>query len=218
MKKSNCHTVYIGLESINPQTLKAYNKKQSVEDIQNCIRILHKNRIRIHGMFVFGSDMDTTDTIDETVRFAKKNNLESVQFLILTPLPGTKCFNDLNAEGRIITKDWALYDAHHVVYEPRLMSCYDLQAETMMATKEFYSLWQIAKSSVRLDLFNVGIRTYGYTLTKQWIKKNQSFVEYTRAITKAGRHIELAAKKTAEDVKEKFRQMELSGDIRLLKN
>lgn len=218
MKKSGCHTVYIGLESINPQTLKAYNKQQSVEDIQNCIKTLHKHRIRIHGMFVFGSDMDTTDTIAETVKFAKKNNIESIQFLILTPLPGTKCFNDLNAEGRIITKDWALYDAHHVVYEPKLMSFYELQAETMRATREFYSLRQIAKSSLRLDLFNVGLKTYGYTLTKQWIKKNQYFIEYTKAITKAGRTIELAAKKTAEDVKEKFRQMETSGDIRLLKN
>ncbi|MBI5826208.1 MAG: hypothetical protein HZB22_00520 [Deltaproteobacteria bacterium] len=98
------------------------------------------------------------------------------------------------------------------------MSFYELQAETMRATREFYSLRQIAKSSLRLDLFNVGLKTYGYTLAKQWIKKNQYFIEYTKAVTKAGRTIELAAKKTAEDIKEKFRQMETSGDIRLLKN
>jgi radical SAM superfamily enzyme YgiQ (UPF0313 family) len=213
MKKSNCHTVYIGLESINPQTLKLYNKQQSVEDITNCIRTLHKNGIRIHGMFVFGSDQDTTDTIAETVRFAKKNDLESVQFLILTPLPGTKCYRDLENEGRIISKDWSLYDAHHVVFEPRLMSYYELQSETMRATKEFYSLWQIARRAARLDLFNVGIKTYGHSLTKKWIKNNQYFVEYTRALTNAGKRIELAAKKTAEDVKEKFRQIELAGGV-----
>lgn len=213
MKKSNCHTVYIGLESINPQTLKLYNKQQSVEDITNCIRTLHKNGIRIHGMFVFGSDQDTTDTIAETVRFAKKNDLESVQFLILTPLPGTKCYRDLDNEGRIISKDWSLYDAHHVVFEPRLMSYYELQSETMRATKEFYSLWQIARRAARLDLFNVGIKTYGHSLTKKWIKNNQYFVDYTRALTNAGKRIELAAKKTAEDVKEKFRQIELAGGV-----
>ena len=218
MKRSNCHTVYIGLESVNPETLKLYNKKQSVEDITSCIKILHKNGIRIHGMFVFGSDQDTTDTIAETVRFAKKNDLESVQFLILTPLPGTKCYRDLDGEGRIITKDWSLYDAHHVVFEPKLMSYYDLQSETMRATKEFYSIFQIAKRAVRLDLFNVSIKAYGHNLTKKWIKKNQYFLEYTRALTSAGRNIELAAKKTAEDIKEKFRQLELSGTIALPKN
>ncbi len=213
MKKANCHTVYIGLESVNPATLKAYNKKQSVEDITNCIKALHKKGIRIHGMFVFGSDLDTTDTIAETVRFAKKNDLDSVQFLILTPLPGTQCYRDLDRQGRIITKDWSLYDAHHVVFEPKLMSYYELQSETVQATKEFYSLWQIARRAARLDLFNVGIKTYGHNLTKKWIKKNDYFVEYTRKLTSAGRSIELAAKKTAEDVKEKFHKLELSGSI-----
>lgn len=218
MKKSGCHTVYIGLESVNPKTLEAYNKKQSVEDITTCIKALHKKGIRIHGMFVFGSDLDTTDTIQETVTFAKKNDLDSVQFLILTPLPGTKCYRDLDAEGRIINKDWSIYDAHHVVFEPKLMNYYQLQTETMRATKEFYSIPQIARRALRFDLFNVGIKTYGHNLTKKWIKDNQSFVEYTRTITSAGKNFELAAKKTAEDLKEKFRQLELSGAIPRLRH
>jgi radical SAM superfamily enzyme YgiQ (UPF0313 family) len=213
MVKSKCHTVYIGLESINPETLKLYNKGQSVEDITNCIKTLHKRKIRIHGMFVFGSDTDTTDTIAETVKFAKKNDLESVQFLILTPLPGTRCYRDLDKEGRIITKDWSLYDAHHVVYEPKMMSYYDLQLETMRATKEFYSVGQIVKRLARFDMFNVSLKTYGHNLTKKWIKQNQYFLEYTKALTEAGKKIELAAKKTAEDVKEKFSQIELSGSV-----
>lgn len=214
MKKSGCHTVYIGLESVNPATLKAYNKKQSVEDITACIKALHKKGIRIHGMFVFGCDHDTVDTIAETVQYAKKNDLDSVQFLILTPLPGTQCYRDLDKEGRIITKDWSLYDAHHVVFEPKLMSYYELQHETVQATKQFYSIGQIARRAVKFDLFNVGIKTYGHNLTKKWIKKNEIFLDYTRNITSAGRaSIELAAKKTAEDIKEKFHQLELAGSI-----
>jgi len=211
MQRSNCHTVYIGFESINPKTLEAYNKKQSVEDIEWCIKELHRKGIRIHGMFVFGSDMDTTETIHETVRFAKKNDLETIQFLILTPLPGTKCYRDLEREGRIISKDWSLYDAHHVVFEPKLMSYYELQSETMKATKEFYSLWQIAKRAAKFDLFNVALKAYGRKLTKTWIESNQNFLEYTQKLTSYGRTIELTAKKTAEDIKEKFRECELSG-------
>lgn len=211
MKRSGCHTVYIGFESINPQTLKLYNKKQSVEDIEACINILHESGIRIHGMFVFGSDTDEVDTLQETVRFAKKNDLESVQFLILTPLPGTKCFRDLDSEGRIITRDWSLYDAHHVVFTPKLMSYYQLQSETMKATKKFYSIGQIVRRAVRLDLFNVSIKAYGRNITRKWLKKNQYFLDYTQTLTSAGRMIELAAKKTAEDVKEKFKQLEISG-------
>lgn len=213
MKRSGCHTVYIGFESINPATLKIYNKKQTVEDIEKCIRLLHKNGIRIHGMFVFGSDEDTTDTIHETVRFAKKNDLESVQFLILTPLPGTKLYNEFVKEGRIVSRDWSLYDAHHVVSEPKKMSYYELQSETMRASKEFYSVWQITKRALRRDWFNVMLKAYGRSLTKKWLEKNGYFIEYTEKLTKVGRAVELAAKKTAEDVKEKFRQLELSGSL-----
>lgn len=213
MKESGCHTVYIGLESINPGTLEAYNKEQSVEDIENCIKTLHKYGIRIHGMFVLGSDMDTIETIDETVRFAKRNDLETIQFLILTPLPGTQTYRDLDSQGRIISKDWSLYDAHHVVFEPKQMTFYELQSNTIRATKEFYSVWQIAKRAARFDLFNVSLKTYGRNLIKKWSKKNQYFIDYTQALTKAGKRVEIAAKNTAEDVKEKYRKLELAGAI-----
>ncbi len=213
MKRSHCHTVYIGLESINPETLKAYNKKQSLEDIERCITTLHKNRIRIHGMFVLGSDEDTTDTIHETLRFAKKNDLETIQFLILTPLPGTKQYQDFERQGRIISHDWSLYDAHHVVYEPKRMSYYELQNETLRATKQFYSIGQIGRRVLRFDVFNVSLKTYARNLVNKWQKKNQYFIEYTKALTNAGKTIELTTKKTAEDIKEKFRLLELSGTL-----
>ena len=66
---------------------------------------------------------------------------------------------------------------------------------------------------MRLDLFNVALKTYGRSVTKKWIEKNQYFLDYAKALTAAGKHIELSAKKTAEDLKEKFRQFELSGAI-----
>ncbi|HLA51591.1 MAG TPA: radical SAM protein [Thermodesulfobacteriota bacterium] len=211
MRKSNCHTVYIGFESVNPETLKAYNKKQSVEDIKACIKKLHDHGIRIHGMFVFGSDNDTVETIQQTVSFAKKNNIESVQFMILTPLPGTGFFREMEQQNRFITKDWSLYDAHHAVFEPKKMTYHELQAETVKATARFYSIGQIIKRAVKLHMFNVSIKIYGRKLTKKWAKKNEYFLEYTKAITEKGKQIELAAKNTAEDIKERFRQLEISG-------
>lgn len=210
MKASNCHTVYVGFESINPETLKAYNKRQSVRDIEESIATLHEYGIKIHGMFVFGSDEDTVDTIWKTVEFAKRNDLDSIQFLILTPLPGTHFFRKMEEEGRIITRDWSFYDAHHVVFTPRRMSYYELQSETVKATAEFYSWRQILKRFFRLDFFNVSIKTYGHNLTKKWIKRNRYFLDYTWQLTNsAGRKVELAARKTAEDLKDKFRLIRL---------
>ncbi len=208
MKASNCHTVYIGFESINPETLKAYNKRQSVKDIEECIAILHDHGIKIHGMFVFGSDEDTVDTIWKTVEFAKRNDLDSVQFLVLTPLPGTHFFHKMDKEGRIVTKDWSFYDAHHVVFTPKRMSYYELQAETVRATAAFYSWGQILKRLIRFDLFNVSIKAYGRSLTREWMRRNKYFLDYTWNLTyKTGKKVELAARKTAEDLREKLKTL-----------
>ena len=204
MMQSGCHTVYIGFESVNPETLKAYNKKQSVEDIRECIKALHTRGIRIHGMFVFGSDQDTVHTIRETVAFAKKNKLTSVQFLILTPLPGTRCYRELAEQKRIINTDWSLYDTHHVVFRPMRMTPYELQQGTVDATRVFYSLWPIIRRVISFDLFGASIKKYGYSLAREWEKKNRYFIDYTKHIPYAGNPIELAARKTAEDLKQKF--------------
>ncbi|MCP3677985.1 MAG: B12-binding domain-containing radical SAM protein [Deltaproteobacteria bacterium] len=211
MQKSKCYTVYIGLESINPETLKAYNKKQTVEDIENCISILHQHNINVHGMFVFGSDEDTVETIHATVDFAKRNNIETVQFLILTPLPGTRMYHELDQQGRIFSKDWSLYDAHHVVYKPKNMTYHELQVETMKATKRFYSVGQIIKRAVRLQVLTTSLKAYGRHMSKTWDRRNKYFVEYTKSITDAGKILDLKAKQTAEDIKDKFRQIELTG-------
>jgi len=204
MKRAGCHTVYIGFESVNPKTLEVYNKNQTVEDIEWCINKLHSNGIRIHGMFVFGSDYDDVSTIHDTVRFAKKNDLETVQFLILTPLPGTGCYKDLDDAGRIVSKDWSLYDAHHIVFTPKNMSYYELQSETVQAARRFYSIPQIAKRALRLDLFNVSLKAYGRSVTKRWIKQNHGFMEQTRKFATAGKSIETMAKDTAADIRERF--------------
>ena len=110
-----------------------------MEDICECIQKFHKYGFRIHGMFVFGSDEDTVQTIRDTVDFAL--NIDSV-FMIIPPYR-TPLFNKLENEGRLLTKDWELYDGHHVVYQPAKMSAEELQKETVKAYKRFYSMKHI---------------------------------------------------------------------------
>ena len=93
-------------------------------------------------MFVLGADTDTVQTVRDTVKFAMKNHIDTVMLNILTPLPGTPQFNDLEAAGRIFDKRWELYDAHHVVFKPKQMTPYELQVEVMRGYMRFYSLRQ----------------------------------------------------------------------------
>lgn len=161
MAQTGCFTVFVGFESINPSTLTLFNKHQNVDDIIKCINIFKKASIGIHGMFVLGGDTDDIGTIRSTKKFAKRLGINSVQFLMLTPLPGTPVFDDLLKQGRLIHTDWAKYDAHHAVFEPRHLTAFELHTETFKAMAGFYSWGTILKNLIHGNLFYSFISLYG---------------------------------------------------------
>ncbi|HEY5387526.1 MAG TPA: radical SAM protein [Thermoleophilia bacterium] len=138
MQASGADFVALGLESVNQATLDGFEKSQTVGDIEHSIKVLHDYGVRSHGMFVLGADSDTPSSVRDTVTFALKNHIDTVMLNILTPLPGTQQFEDLDAQGRIITKDWCLYDAQHVVFEPKQMSAAELQREVLRGQRRFF--------------------------------------------------------------------------------
>ena len=146
MRASGADFVALGLESVNQDTLDRFEKSQTVADIEEAIRVLHDYGIRSHGMFVLGADDDTEDSVRETVEFALRNQIDTVMLNILTPLPGTQQFADLDAEGRILERDWSFYDAQHIVFRPRHMSPSHLLRETLRANRRFYHAWRVLRS------------------------------------------------------------------------
>jgi len=216
MKRTNCYIVYIGFESVNPETLKEFNKRQSVEEITEAVRRLHEHGIMIHGMFVIGAENDTSATIRETVRFAMRNKIDTVQFMVLTPLPGTPYYQQMNESGRLLTKDWSLYDGAHVVYRPNQMSPYELQKESLLAMKRFYRLSECVKMLFSPDFiaflarFNADLllgrwhnarrqfwaallrwfyRAHGHFLLKRWEAANRDIAERVRILAQRTREL-----------------------------
>jgi len=183
MYDSNCRMVFVGMESVNPATLKSYNKKQEVEDIVYCVRRFHQLGIMVHGMFVFGADEDSLQTIQETLDFALKNRIDTVQFLILTPLPGTRTFAELEREGRLLTRDWNLYDAHHVVFQPSQMSPYELQKATIRAFKKFYGLSHIFSNLFLTGFRSLAFRALGCWMVRSWEKENRWYYRFLQIIS-----------------------------------
>jgi len=151
MRDSGCQMVYCGFESVNPAALEAYNKQQDVQTIRDAVRAFHAYGIRVHGMFVLGSDADDITTPRQSVDFALENEIDTVQFLMLTPCPGTPFYDRVVAEGRLLSREWALYDGHHCLIQPAKMTPYELQMGTYKAMAQFYS----ARHSLRMLAANV---------------------------------------------------------------
>ncbi len=182
MKKSNCFLVYVGIESINPETLKTYKKGLTYQEILEGVKVLHKYGIRIHGMFVIGADTDTPETIQATLDFAREVRLDSAQFLVLTPIPGSVLYENWLKEGRVFSTQWDLYDGHHVVFHPKNLSLTQLQREGFRLHREFYSLREAVKFLLRGDLWGAYIRYMGRKYVRHWIRENEDYFEKLQQI------------------------------------
>jgi len=177
MADSCCDTIHIGFESINPETLKAYNKGQDTDDIINCIKAVKDHGISIHGMFVLGGDSDTVDTIKKTADFAIHYGIDTVQFMMLTPLPGTPFFYEMKDNGRLLHTDWCKYDAHHVVFRPKLMTPQTLQIETLKAMGRFYSWKYIVRHLAKFNFFYAAVGMFGKKTINKVLKESLRYLD-----------------------------------------
>lgn len=123
MARSGCSGVFIGFESLTDENLADARKKTPrAEDYARRIRILHDHGIQVNGSFVLGFDHDRRDVFASLAGWIEEQRLECATFHILTPYPKTPLFAKLEAEGRILHRDWSRYDTSHVVFRPKHMS------------------------------------------------------------------------------------------------
>jgi len=104
-------------------------------------------------------------------KFAIDNGIDTIQFMMLTPLPGTPLYKEMKNSGRLLHTDWSKYDAHHAVFRPSLMSAQALQTETLKGMGCFYSWKYILKHLAKLDLRHAGIGIFGKTTVKRTLKQ-----------------------------------------------
>jgi len=145
-QKSGCANLMLGLESLSPQSLGSVNKSfNKVDDYYYVIDKLHRHGITVMGLMVFGFDYDDENVFEKTANFMDEAKVDYPCYWILTPYPNTPLHQQLEAEGRIIERDWSKYDCSHVVYKPKLMSPETLQEGYWYAFKKSYSVPSIIK-------------------------------------------------------------------------
>ncbi len=170
--ESGCRGLLMGLESIDTRNLKRSRKGfNDPARYAELVRRLHQRRIALQGCFVFGLDEDGPEVFLNTARFAVEAEIDLPRFAIATPFPGTALYRRLEAEGRILTRDWQLYDGQHAVFQPTRMSPGELERGTEAAWKHAYSLANVARrlrataAPLRVAIAtNLAYRFYAYRL------------------------------------------------------
>ena len=144
--RSGCIGLLVGFESISQSALTEIHKGfNSPALYAEWIRRFHDHGIAINGTFIFGLDHDTSDVFEETAQFVIDTGIDLPRFAILTPFPGTALYERLDKEGRILTKDWELYDGQHVVFQPAQLSVSALERGNADVWRQVYSYGCIAR-------------------------------------------------------------------------
>jgi radical SAM superfamily enzyme YgiQ (UPF0313 family) len=154
--RSGCKQLFIGLESVSQASMNEVHKGfNRVETYARVIERIHAYGIAVQAGIVFGFDHDTETIFDETLDFLETAGVQNATFNILTPYPGTRLYQRLEAEGRILTRDWSKYNGRaDVVFQPRHMSRETLLEGYRHANRRFYSCRSIYR---RLSRSPVGL-------------------------------------------------------------
>ena len=138
---SGCKQLFIGLDSVSQQSMEGAHKEfNRVEEYARVIERIHSYGIAVQAGIVFGFDHDTESIFNEALDFLEAAGVQNATFNILTPYPGTSLYRRLDAEGRLLTRDWSKYNGREdVVFQPRHMSPQALLEGYRYANKRFYS-------------------------------------------------------------------------------
>jgi len=144
--ESGLRSLFVGFETLNRNNLLEQNKYQNLDrDYSAAIRRLHDAGVMINGSFVFGMDGDDETVFDRTVEWAIEQGIQTATFHILTPYPSTALYQRMQAQGRMMSDDWDLFDTRHVVFKPANIAPDALESGYWHAYEEFYkwsSIWK----------------------------------------------------------------------------
>jgi radical SAM superfamily enzyme YgiQ (UPF0313 family) len=146
MKKSGCYFVVFGIESGNQYILDNIKKSESLNSIENAIKIAHEVGLMTQGFFIFGLPGETKESIQNSINFAKKTKLDRAQFLLLDLIPGSELWDCHHNE---IEYDYTKRSYQDTTWIPSTISRSDLLEAQPMAFKKFFfrpqPIWSLIK-------------------------------------------------------------------------
>ena len=177
LKEAGCRVLFIGLETINQSNMDAIHKIHRIDSYSHKIRNIHKAGIKIAAFFMYGLDGDTVDTSLYLSQFIIKNRIALPMLNILVPTPGTKIYEQLKSEGRILMKDAQEFLRNNVAYNssfnlclyvPRNMTSAEVENGFIDLLGRLSGYSQIIRRSVNRDL-----RLTLFLLQSNWLFRKE---------------------------------------------
>jgi len=138
MKKAGCHYIRFGVESGSQKMLDIMKKGTTLAQIERAFDLCRKVGIRTQAFFLLGIPGETSQTIRETIEFAKKLRPDSAQFAVVVPHPGTELYEICKSKGWLQYESWEDFSAGNCLIETEKLSRKDVERARIQAYREFY--------------------------------------------------------------------------------
>lgn len=176
-KDARCWQVGYGLESGSEKILKIINKGQTVSQMEKAIKDANEVGMVVRGLFMVGNFGETKETLEETVKFIKRNPIKDFHVTCFTPMPGTISFKKWKEYGdwTVNTDEGSTKSQHAVTFVP-----YGLTKDILISyQKRFYKalfmkprvIWyqfrKVLRPSLTLFVLNGGLSFIKYTMFKK---------------------------------------------------
>jgi radical SAM superfamily enzyme YgiQ (UPF0313 family) len=143
---SGCLGLFFGLESVSEAQIERFPKLiRDRKKLEDSIRKVRESGIIFHPSLIFGFDEDTRSTFGDTLEFLDRNRIGTADFCMLTPYPGTRLYQRLKQEDRLLTEDWKWYDRVSVVHRPLNLTPQELQIGALWTKYQFTKTSAIIK-------------------------------------------------------------------------
>ena len=176
MQEAGCRGLSLGLESGLQEIIDSYRKGITLEQAVRAAEILREKSMfqQWYVMIGAGNEFDTREYIRKSIAFLKGFPFDLVQISILTPFPGTHLYEQLEREGRLLHKNWDLYDGLHCVYRPLGITVEELEKELTRAYRQVY---------LNAGLIKLLRRTYRF---KNSLANSRSFLSFLNIAVRIG--------------------------------
>jgi radical SAM superfamily enzyme YgiQ (UPF0313 family) len=174
--------VFLGVEAEDVTALQEMNKPLNVKVhtiYEKTFERINDFGIAVLGAFIYGMDTDTKDALTRRTDYILKSGVDVMQTTYLTPLPGTRLFDKLQKENRLIytdfPKDWDHYDMTEVVHTPGSMTVNDLETAMDESSRRLYSKWSLCRKFVKTWWSTRRVTTAMWALSSNRNYRNVAF-------------------------------------------
>lgn len=145
-RRSGCRLLSFGIESVNPESLKAHDKEWNRPGrYAEAVGRIRDAGIDVSTEMIIGMDGDDATVFERTYRFIMDNRISVPRVHILTPVPGTPVFDRMRREGRMLSDEFGRFSGGQVIFQPAHLEPDELQAGYWKLYEKLFSVSGIMK-------------------------------------------------------------------------